>query len=108
MTRQKKAAPLIVGSLAAAPIVLYSISLTWDFAVKVWKVGWDGTPLTFIGVTGIIAFVGYGMSVASAAGLYAYWKADRSSGGLALLVAALVVLYAVAFTASLFGVLTPL
>lgn len=98
--------PSMVATVAAAPFVIYAVLLVWDFSVKAWKVGWDGTPLTFIGATGIFAFVAYGLVIAMLGGLYAYLNADRGVGVVSLSVVVVLALYGVAFTASCFGVLS--
>lgn len=97
--------PSVVATIAAAPITIYALTLVWDFLVKAWKVGWTGTPLTFIGVTGIFAFVIYGLLITLLGFTYAHLNSDRGVWSISLLTVVVIALYGVAFAGSFFGVL---
>jgi hypothetical protein len=106
MIWSSKLLPSLVASIAAAPLTIYAILLLWDSSVKAWKVGWDGTPLTFVGAIGISAFVGYGLVVAIVGGIYSWLNSDKGVGVISLFTITVLALYGVAFAGSFLGVLS--
>jgi len=101
----RKLWPSLVATIAVAPLTIYAAFLAWDCSVKAWKVGWDGAPLTFVGVTGIFAFVVYGMVIAILGCMYAYRHSDRGVWGVSVFAVAVLALYGIAFAGSFIGVL---
>jgi hypothetical protein len=97
--------PVLVAMLAASPLVLYLAYLVWDCSHKIWKIGWDGTPMTFNSPEGICTFVGYGLCVVIIGVMYSYLKSDRGVGYVTCVAATAVATYGLAFAFSLFGVL---
>ncbi len=97
--------PSLVAAIAATPLVIYALTLAWDFSIKAWKVGWTGTPLTFVGVTGISAFVIYGLVIAILGFIYAHLNSDKGVWLISLLTVTVLALYGIAFACSFIGLL---
>ena len=89
----------------AAPLFIYVLTLVWDFLVKACKAGWQGTPLTFIGATGISVVVIYGLVIAILGFTYAYLNSDRGVWWISLFNVVVIAAYGVAFAGSFFGLL---
>jgi hypothetical protein len=100
-----KILPSVVAGIASAPLTIYALTLAWDFLIKVWKVGWDGSPRTFIGMAGISLFVVYGLIIAIFGFTYAHLKSDRGVWFVSLFTVIILGLYGLAFACSFFGVL---
>jgi hypothetical protein len=106
MIWSSKLLPSLVATIAAVPFTIYALLLLWDFSVKAWKVGWDGTPLTFVGAIGVSAFVGYGLVIVIVGGTYSWLNSDRGVGVISLFTVAVLALYGIAFAGSFLGVLS--
>lgn len=100
-----KILPSVVACIAAAPLTIYALTLAWDFSFKAWKVGWNGSPLTFIGVTGICAFVIYGLVISVFGLTYAHLNSDRGVWLISLFTMVILAIYGIAFAGSFFGLI---
>jgi hypothetical protein len=105
MISLNKILPIVVAGIAVAPLTIYALTLAWDFTLKAWKVGWNGSPLTFIGMTGISAFVIYGLVIAIFGFTYAHLNSDRGVWLISLFTVVVLALYGIAFASSFFGLL---
>jgi len=93
------------GLILISPIVAYTGFLAWDVIVKTWKIGWGSQPLTFIGRSGIQAYIGYTVVVIAALTWTAWSFREKPVAYLALAACVMLALFALGFATSKLGVL---
>lgn len=59
MALHKNAALGLFATAASLPIVLYTVELAKDSAVKYWKFDWDVRPMAYISAGGITTYLAY-------------------------------------------------
>lgn len=64
----------VTACAAVVPVVWYTGFLAFEAAVKSWMVGWE-SPLVFIGFSGIMAYLVYGLLLA----VVLLWLACRNN-----------------------------
>lgn len=94
----------MVGLFLIAPIVLYAILLIKDAVYYYGKNGFSDAPLLFIGLTGIVSFVGYSLIVASTIIWYGKKKSDKQFIYIGVVPVIILVLYVTAFVTSCYGI----